>query len=116
MALNLTDIVALAKAGYKPNDVKELISLSADSEKPKEEKPSETLAEGQAEVTEPEKATEQPEKASKEPEEVLQYKQQIEELNKKLQEAQQANVSKDVAPANVKSDFDTCVDLMTSFL
>lgn len=38
MGLSITDIVALAKQGYKPNDIKELISLSDQTpEEPKED-------------------------------------------------------------------------------
>ena len=57
--LNLTDIVALAKQGYKPNDIKELIELTKEApagpepdeqpkpdEKPAEDKPEERQVSG----------------------------------------------------------------------
>lgn len=116
MALSLNDIVALAKAGYKPSDVKEIISMNTDNDTPVENKPSEPVTEEPTAVTESENVTQQPEETKKEPEEVLQYKKQIEELQKKLQDAQQANVKANVKPADVKTDFDECVDIMSSFL
>lgn len=37
--LSIKDVVSLAKAGYKPADVKELIELSKEEPAPKEEEP-----------------------------------------------------------------------------
>ena len=68
--LSIKDVVSLAKAGYKPADVKELIELSKEPEEPapKEKEPEEP-------------APEEPAPKEKEPEEPeIDYKAKYEEL------------------------------------
>ena len=38
MTMKLEDIIALAKAGYKPSDIKELVKLAEEAQEPKEPK------------------------------------------------------------------------------
>ena len=38
MKMKLEDIIALAKAGYKPSDVKELVKLAEEPQEPQEPK------------------------------------------------------------------------------
>ena len=40
MTMKLEDIIALAKAGYKPSDIKELVKLAEEPKEPKESKES----------------------------------------------------------------------------
>ena len=40
MTMKLEDIIALAKAGYKPSDIKELVKLAEEPTEPKEPKES----------------------------------------------------------------------------
>ena len=67
--MNIKDIIALAKAGYKPGEIKELLELAVPD-------------------PEPEKA---PEPEQKEPEPEPDYKAMYEESQKKLLAAQKAN-------------------------
>lgn len=111
--MNITDIIALAKAGYKKADIKELLELETDNPNNSESKPTETQTEGAPEVTEEKNVTVQPE--SKEPE--LDYKALYEQSQAELKKAQQKNINKDVS--NVQqgpSDMDILNDITASFM
>ena len=98
MGLNISDIVALAKAGYKPAEVKELIALSEKESQPKpEEQPGATAApiEPTTESPEPEKAPENAEKAEEPKKEEIDYKELYEKSQQDLKKAQEANRSAD---------------------
>ena len=121
MGINLTDIVALAKAGYKPSEVKELISLANQSEDPAPE----GEQKGKAENTEQHDAgKEQPEEAQQNatstPSEdgaILSYKEKIQELEEKLQKLQQENVHRDQSGQETeKSDEDLVNEITASFM
>ena len=87
MALTLTDVVALAKAGYKPADVKELIEMSnaAPAAPVEPTEPSEPV-----EPTEPSEPSEPTEPS----EPVIDEKDvKIAELEKTIQDMQKANVN-----------------------
>lgn len=117
--LKLEDIVALAKQGYKPNDIKELIALSKEAEQepqqePKEEKPTPSK--------EPEKEPEQeplkePEKEPEEDPKIIEYKKKLEEMEKKLSDLQAANSHKDMSgKENTKSDSEVFAEAMRNFM
>lgn len=114
--LNLNDIIALAKQGYKPSDVKELIELSqtveaseADQEQPKE------MPETEAEVKEAPKEEEQ--KESAQTAEIVDYKKKVEELEKKLSDLQKANTKQNADKSeNKKSDAELFADVVKSFM
>ena len=96
---SIKDVVELAKAGYKPGEVKEIIAMANATEEAPESAPKES------ESTEAKKEPETNPAASPE----LDYKQmfeaqqkQIEELNSKLEAAQKANISSDVSGNNPK--------------
>lgn len=117
--MNLTDIVALAKQGYKPSDIKELLDLvSSKEEKPKEEK------DIQEEKTEQhEDGKEQPDEAPKNSTEdssdntnVIDYKKKIAELEEKVKSLQSANVHKDNSDSKQESDEDILNDITRSFM
>ena len=120
--LKLDDIVALAKQGYKPADVKELIELS----KSTDEAP--TSSEDVADTGKPSTPAEEdkkPEEASKgtvtddssEDDKVIDYKKKVEELEKKIQDLQKANTKKNIADTDdSKSDSEVFADVMKSFM
>ena len=92
--MKFEDLVAFAKAGYKPADVKELLEMQIESNQPEPE----------------------PEPIQ-EPEPEPDYKKLYEESLAKLKEAQKANVLKDVSSSDDnKSDDDIVKDLFRSFM
>jgi hypothetical protein len=96
MGVSLSDLIALAKAGYTPANVKELISLSETvetqkTEKPKEDAPAPTTP--KSADPEPEE-TKAPEKEPEDkPEETVDYKALYEKSQADLRAAQEANRS-----------------------
>ena len=125
MALNLTDIVALAKAGYKPSDVKELIELaSAQKEEPAKEKEVETK--DQAEVQEkgssgsdqPSDETVKATGTASVDSAILSYTKKIEELEGKLSKLQSDNVHRNNFETikNQKSDEELLDEITRSYM
>ena len=123
--LKLEDIVALAKQGYKPADVKELIELSKSAET-SDSSGSEELQETKEELQKPEEDLKKPE-ANEKPiqgtiaaeasnDKVVDYKKKVEELEAKISELQKANTTKNIADTDTKSDSDVVADLMKSFM
>ena len=98
------DILAFAKAGWKPADVKEVIALSeakTEAEEPKEPAPEA--------VQQPEEVNAAETPVQSEEKEVTDYKamfeeqqKQIEALQGDLKKAQSLNVTQNVAPAEEK--------------
>ena len=96
--MKFEDLIAFAKAGYKPADVKELLEMQIESNQPDPE-------------PEP---TPEPEP---EPEPEPDYKKLYEESQVKLKEAQKANVNRDVSNSgDNSSDEDIVNDLFRSFM
>ena len=124
MALNLTDIVALAKAGYKPSDVKELIELaSAHKEEPEKEKEVETKDQAEVQVKgsngsdQPSDETEKATGTASEDSAILSYKEKIEELEGKLSKLQTENVHKNSEQnLNKKSDEELLDEITRSYM
>lgn len=120
--VNFKDIVALATAGYKVSEVKELITLANQSETDPEKDKGEQK--GQGEKTEQhEDGKEQPDEAQKKPTAtpsedsvILSYKQKIEELEEKVKNLQSANVHKDRSDANTKSDEEALNEITALFM
>ncbi len=118
--LNLTDIVALAKQGYKPNDIKELIELTkeAPAEVPSEVQP--TTEEAPAEI----KPTEDNQKDGVASSDQLDYKEEVEKLKAQLQETenklsklQKENVRRNAdTDENKQSDAEAFADVMKEFM
>lgn len=120
MGITIKDIVALATAGYKVSEVKELLSLANQSET----KSAEEGEKDQPEKTEQHEAgKEQPEEAPKKgtdtPEEdsaILSYKQKIEELEAQVQKLQSDNVHKDQSGKETKNDEDLLNELTQTYM
>ena len=122
--LNLTDIVALAKQGYKPNDIKELIELTKEAPEGKPED-----QEKQPKPEEPEKPSEdKPKEEEKKDDEAssgqLDYKEEVEKLKAQLQETenklsklQKENTRRNAdTDENKKSDAEAFADVMKQFM
>lgn len=123
MALNLTDIVALAKAGYKPSDVKELIELSSAQKEQPEEKEVETK--DQAEVQDkgssgsdqPSDETVKATGTASDDGAILSYKKKVEELEGKLSKLQTENVHRNSEQnLNKKSDEELLDEITRSYM
>ena len=108
MGVSLTDLIALAKAGYTPANIRELISLSEKSEAPKTEEPKEEAPA----PNEPKSAVPEPEEnkaAEKEPEpkteETVDYKALYEKSQADLKAAQESNRSQSM-PEDSSADME----------
>ena len=115
--LNFGDIVALAKQGYKPADIKELMSMDIPDETTPA--PVQTPEKVNPEPT-PEPAhtpddTETPAKATGQPVESEQDKARIAELEKQIKDLQSTNQSKDVS-GNVQDPQTDIDDFVRSFM
>lgn len=98
MGLSLMDLVSLAKAGYKPADVKELIALSEKSEPVKPEEQQSAAAanvEPKTASAEPAEATEKAAEPEKTEEKEIDYKELYEKSQEDLKKAQAVNRSAD---------------------
>ena len=106
--MTFNDILALAKQGYKPADIKELLALNTDQQEniPDEEH---IPAEEAPEI--PAKETEQPEEKKADEKQEPDYKSLYEESQRQLKAIQKSNTSKDVSNHNTLSDEDRLLDL-----
>lgn len=115
--ISFKDVVELAKAGYKPADVKELISLSEMADQSKQEEPQGAAPaeiEPKSVSPEPDRAPEN--KEPEKPEEAVDYKKLYEQSQEDLKKAQAANIKKDAAPAQAPDPMNNLKDLVSSFL
>jgi molecular chaperone GrpE (heat shock protein) len=116
--LNLTDIVALAKQGYKPNDIKELIELT--KEAPAEAKPEQPITEEAEAVDKSDEVIQKDDTASSDQldykEEVEKLKAQLQETENKLSKLQKENVRRNADTDDKKSDAEAFADVMKSFM
>ena len=85
--MKLEDIIALAKAGYKPSDIKELVKLAETPEEPKE---------------------------PKEPKEPDERDKQIEELQGQIKKLQDSKSREDIS--GNKDDKESLVDIFRDFI
>lgn len=113
--MKLTDIIELAKQGYKPNDIKELISLS-------ESEPEPTPAPDDGEQKTPEEGPgkEEPEGAKKDPtnsDDDVDYRSLYEAEKEKTSKLQKMITSADMSGSdNRESDSDIFASLMQEFM
>lgn len=120
---NFSDLVALAKQGYTPADIKQLIELSRTAEK-EDSKASEgdTITENNANIETPSDTVtkEEPKEVKEEPDQedskIVDYKKKVEELEKKIADLQKANTEKNIADTDEKSDLDVFTEAMKSFM
>lgn len=122
--LNLTDIVALAKQGYKPNDIKELIELTKEAPEGKPEDQEKQPKPEEPEKPSEDKPKEEEKKDGKASPDQLDYKEEVEKLKAQLQETenklsklQKENVRRNADPDEPeKSDAEAFADVMKSFM
>ena len=120
--LKLDDIIALAKQGYKPADIKELIELSKSADEAPDSSEGAADTGSTSTPAEDDKKSEEASKgtitdASPEDDKVIDYKKKAEELEKKIQDLQKANIHKNIADNDDnKSDSDVFADAMKSFM
>lgn len=117
--MKLTDIIELAKQGYKPSDIKELISLSTEQVT---DSPSTSQGDNNSQQTE----TQQNETRQEEDKPTDQladdkqagvdYKLLYEESQKKLAELQQKNTQKNIKDENQSTDEELVADIFKSFM
>ena len=122
--LNLTDIVALAKQGYKPNDIKELIELT--KEAPEDDKGDQGTQPRPEEPGKPseDKPLEDNQKDGEASNDQLDYKEEVEKLKAQLQETENklSKLQKENTRRNAdtdedkKSDAEAFADVMKSFM
>lgn len=114
----LNDIAELAKAGYTPQDVKELMQLNKPAENLRTEaQPAQTETEQtalQLESPETEKSTETAPKESAQPEDVPDYKALYEAEKEKVSALQNKNNSMDVSQNTTVNEKDL-LDAIRSF-
>lgn len=109
--LNIRDIVDLAKAGYKPADVKELIAMTQVAE-PTPVQVTEPAAEPVAEpVTEPVTEPSPEPEPEQSPEQIENQK-----LKEQIAEMQLANTRKGLPMPERRSDEDVISDFVKSFM
>lgn len=117
--MKLEDIIALAKQGYKPSDIRELIEL-ANTQGQEESTAGEQGEDAHSEDAESEHATDGDNPTGENAganDNAVDYKALYEESQKKLQLAQQANTRKDMSDsADSKSDEDLLNELARSFM
>lgn len=110
--LQIADIIALAKQGYKPADIKELLAIETpDAPEPvQEEQPQPETA--QAEITEQvkEPETTTPAKATGQTGNDV-----VEELKATIKELQQANIHQDIS-GNVKDPQEDLNELVRAYM
>ena len=117
--MKLSDIIALAKAGYSVADVKELIALQsseADTPVPEDNKVTESTQEQQEDIAQPSKAVEKVTPESEDSKAIEEYKAKIQELEEKVNTLQSENIHKDVSDVVDTSDEDIVNDLVRTFM
>lgn len=120
---SFSDLVALAKQGYTPADIKELIELSKTTEKGDlQTSEGDTITENHADFEKPSDtvAKEEPKEVKEEPDQedskIVDYKKKVEDLEKKIADLQKANTEKNIADTDEKSDLDVFTEAMKSFM
>lgn len=120
--LGFRDIIDLAKAGYKPGDVKELLQIANELKEaaqevpvtvPKEEtQPEEQKAAEPASEAQPEQSD-----ALKELQNQIEtLRKQSDEKDKLIKQIQKDNASRNIKTENTKSEDDVLADIARSFM
>lgn len=119
MGVSLTDLITLAKAGYTPGQVKELIALSekAEDAKPEEQQAATApTSEAATESAEPVKASENEEKQPELEKEEIDYKALYEKTQEDLKKAQAVNRSTDLSDKTSADPYKDLQDYVRSIL
>lgn len=111
--MKLDDIIALAKQGYKPGDIKELLSMAEENKTAEPETLPEEPAQQAAATPEGQPPVDTVEQAQTDNTAVLEDR--IKELEGKLQQAQQANLDASTAPKKEETAADILADYLQKF-
>lgn len=119
--MKLGDIIALAKLGYKKEDIQELISLAdtaADPESTEPENGPEDVPAGEPEERSSEPEPEKTADDHKPEQELKALQDQITDLKKQLENAQKTNINKNNSGSvpDRPSDQDVLNDVMRNFM
>ena len=115
----LSDVAALARAGYTPSQIKELMEFEKGSkdQKPEEAKAKEEAAEiNPKEDVQPEQQNDEQKPEPEEDPKLKELQDKITKLEADLAAAQKANVNKALDPAEEKSAQDYLNELARSFM
>ena len=115
----LSDVAALARAGYTPSQIKELMEFEKGSkdQKPEEAKAKEEAAEiNPKEDVQPEQQNDEQKPEPEEDPKLKELQDKITKLEADLAAAQKANVNKALDPAEEKSAQDYLTELARSFM
>lgn len=114
--MKLTDIIALAKAGYKAAEIKKMIAEAGqdDPQEPvPETAPEDVMPEEPAPADVPDQDPEPESAPEPVPDKTPEMQKQIDDLKKQLKEAQKKNVNQEVPPA--ESDSEKLLKLVNDF-
>lgn len=123
--MNFTDILSLAKQGYKPSDIKELVEINqaleqAKEPEPKEPEVKEEPAKPNAELEELKKALAdtkaQLDKALSDVKELAGAKEELEKTKETLKQAQAANAGAAMEIPKPKTDDEALADFAAAFM
>ena len=121
--MKFTDIIDLAKAGYSPKDIKDLLALEPNSHEqdpgpegkpapdPLPEDKDKIIEDLKKQIAENEKKLETPEEPETDPRDA-----EIEELKKKIAAFQAAETKKDISGNTQKTDDDILKDVVRNFM
>lgn len=114
--MKLADIIELAKQGYTPADIKELLNFNIEAPA---ETPTPTQGESVADIAESEQTAPQTKPTEEAPAVVadsIDYKKLYEESVAKLQEAQNNNINQAIRDTNRETDQEILNSLVVSFM
>lgn len=115
----LTDIAVLAKAGYSPADVKEILTMQKAEPEKKPDEPAAIPAKEQRQPEqEKDKEPEKPDASKEKPEEPEKdaKQEEIDQLKEQIKKLEEANASKDVSGNKDNKQMDNFIDLVKSYM
>ena len=118
--MKLGDIIALAKLGYKKEDIQDLISMAETAEGPESTEPEnspEDEAAGGPELSPPENEPEKSADDDRSGQEIKALQDQIKDLKKRLENAQKQNINKNNSGDDQEhTDQDVLNDIVRNFM
>lgn len=109
--MNIADIIALAKQGYKPNDIKELLAIAEVSEQ-KTEAPEVPAVEPEQTAEDQEKPVDYKILYEQQQAEIEKLKADNKKVSDDLIQAQKDNINQDISGLNT---IETPIDIWTKF-
>lgn len=113
--MKLTDIIELAKQGYKPADIKELVAISEETESKEATQKAHEDDQGQ-DNAEDMKDSDASGSDTDSKDEAIDYKKLYEEEKKKTENLQKDNLKKDMSGQEKENDLDTVLEAVKGFM